>query len=117
LALGYRADRLEQEGWQILGRPRPGESLTARLARAETFLRRARRFNADPSPLIRESLLLVYTGHRTRARATASRVVKAEPDNLDGWRLMYLSAPNRASAAHARRMAKSLDPSAAVPLR
>jgi hypothetical protein len=117
LALGYRADRLEHEGWQAFGRNGPGESLTAKLGRAESLLRRARRFNADPSPLISESLLLVYTGHRARARATAKQVVAEEPGNVEGWRLMYLLAPDRASAAHARQMVMSLDPWAAVGLR
>jgi hypothetical protein len=117
LALGYRADRLEGQGWEAFTRTTPRESLDTKLARAGRLLHRARRFNADPSPLLREGFMFVYTGRDVRARAAARRVVAQEPDNLDGWRLLYMAASGPASAAQARRMVKALDPWAAATLR
>jgi hypothetical protein len=118
LVLGYRADRLQSHARDAFYRVGHGQSLTAKqLGHAESSLESARLLNADPGPLINESLLLIAMGDRARARAAATRLIRQEPDNLDGWRLMYALAATPASADHARRMVQALDPWAALRLR
>jgi hypothetical protein len=122
LVLGFRAIELEADGQSIFERAQRGPIPVAEVRRGQDLLQRAGRFNADQSPLLYESFLLFDTGRYAEAAETAERLVADEPDNVDGWIVLYLAArgPEGASgerdperAAQALRMVRALNPLAA----
>jgi hypothetical protein len=126
LVLSFRALELEADGRTIFERAQRGPIPAAEVRRGQSFLHRAGRFNADKSPLVYESFLLFDTGRYEEAAATAERLVADEPDNIDGWIVLYLAArgPEGASrerdperAAEVLRMVRALNPLAATTLR
>ncbi len=83
------------------------------LRRGPRPLHRARRFNADLDPRLREGFLLLLSRRSADALASAQDSVRREPENFDAWYLLYLAAQaagDRERAARARRMILELNP-------
>ena len=55
----------------------------------------ALRFSADGGALLIEGLLLFRSGRRAGAAALAERLIALEPDNFDGWYLLYAASRGR----------------------
>ena len=108
LAVMERDLRLQERGAEAL---RPG-STPARLARAETDLRRARLLNPDTAPDVNLALAQRARGEPARALAAIERVVRREPDNLMAWATLALLARGHDEAAVERAAAarRRLDP-------
>jgi hypothetical protein len=124
LVLGVRAFELESDGREVLRQAQSGPITPDEVSRGQDLLRRARRFSADKGPLVNESLLLATAGRSGEAASIAERVLSDEPDNLEGWIVLYLAsrdmreAPGeRERAARALRMVRALNPWAADALR
>jgi hypothetical protein len=92
LGLSLRATRLEAEGREVVDRAQRGEISPAEVAHGLDVLKRARRLNADNEPRIAEVALLTEAGRTSEAIAVAERIVADEPENLDGWIVLYLGA-------------------------
>lgn len=109
LALALRATRLEAEGADVVDRAQRGEITRGELDRGLDDLRRAREFNADAEPLLAEAALMADAGRHEEAIGLAERVVAAEPENLEGWVVVYLGALATDDAQRAARAARSID--------
>jgi hypothetical protein len=119
LVAGYRSLVLEARGEAILEESKRAELPPGELERGRDYFERARRLNADNTPLLDESLLLAYEGHHDEAVALAEQVVAEEPENLDGWISVYLTslgAKHPRRAAVALREIRRLNPRAAAAL-
>jgi hypothetical protein len=114
--ISFRAVELESDAKEVLSRARNGSIGVGQVRHAQALLSRARWLNADMSPLVNESVLLLEVGRRTDAAAIAERVVAEEPSNLDGWGLLYLVSGNQRSAGQALRRVRALNPLAADAL-
>jgi hypothetical protein len=122
LVLGIRSVGLEEDGRAVLARAQGGKASPDEVRRGLSSLRRARRFSADKSPLLDEAFLLSAVGRSREGIDVAERLVAEEPDNIDGWIVVYLGSrelndPER--AAQAMRRVRALNPlaAAALPLR
>jgi hypothetical protein len=111
LALGLRAARLEAEGAKLAGRS-PATVSPERLARARDAYRRAREFNADSGPELREAGLANFSGRPRDALELLRDVVRREPDNFDAWLVMasVATGTDPELAARARTRARELNP-------
>jgi hypothetical protein len=111
LALGLRAARLESEAADLAG-PSPAAAPRDRLERALDAYRRARSFNADTAPEVREAGLLNFHRRRREALELLRDVVQREPENWDAWTLIsgVAAEVDPALAERARRRASELNP-------
>jgi hypothetical protein len=75
-------------------------------------LHEAQRFNADDVPLYTEAALLVVKRRYEEALPVAERLVRQEPENFDGWNIVYGATRHTdfARARLARRRALQLNP-------
>jgi hypothetical protein len=120
LVLSLLASRLEDEGREVVERAQQGPVSKADVTAGLAALRRARRFNMDSDARIAEAALLAGAGRGKEAIAVGERVVADEPDNLDAWVLVYLSAAlasDQPRAARALRRLDALNPQLADRLR
>lgn len=124
LVLGIRAVELESEGRVVLRQAQSGPITPGEVSRGRELLRRARRFSADKGPMVNESLLLATAGRGEEAAALAERVLADEPENLEGWIVLYLALRDstqtphgQVRAARALRMVRALNPWAERALR
>jgi Flp pilus assembly protein TadD len=107
LALGFRASRLEARGIDLATRPKP---LVAPSLRA---LIDAEANNADSRPFLLQGELFIFAGQPRRAIAPLEEVVRREPQNFEGWRLLAnaaASSGDKGLAARAAARATALSP-------
>jgi predicted Zn-dependent protease len=107
LALGFRASRLEARGIDLATRPKP---LVAPSLRA---LIDAEANNADSRPILLQGELFIFAGQPRRAIAPLEEVVRREPENFEGWRLLANAAAasgDKGLAARASARATALSP-------
>ncbi|HEY6775790.1 MAG TPA: hypothetical protein VI122_04705 [Thermoleophilaceae bacterium] len=124
IVLSLRSVELESDGRAVLAKAQRGPITASELSRGRSLLQRAGRFSADQGPRIVEGVLLDSAHRPEEAAATAERVVEDEPDNVDGWIVLYLALSHRerrprdtGRAAEALRMVRSLNPLAEEVLR
>jgi tetratricopeptide (TPR) repeat protein len=120
LALGLRAIHLEAEGRQVLENAQRGEITRSELQEGLDLLRRAQRANPDKDPRLAESVLLIEAERENAAITLAERVMADEPENLEGWLVLYLAAirtGDRPRAARVLRRIEHLNPQVADGLR
>jgi hypothetical protein len=119
LGLGFRSAVLESRGAGAVDRATFGGLSAGEVARARDSLRRARRFSADAGPLVVAGRLLVFAERPAQAAVIGERVVAMEPENFDGWALLYTASRGRdpGRAAEAFRALRELNPSAAEAFR
>jgi hypothetical protein len=124
LVLSFRSFELESDGQELIGRSQRGSITSDELNRVRTRLQSARRFSVDQDPAIIEGVLLDSTGRPDQAAAVAEDVVEDEPDNVDGWIVLYLALSDLKGAARdprreaeALRMVRRLNPLAADAVR
>jgi hypothetical protein len=119
LALGLRSAVLESRGAAAVDRATFARLPAGEVGRAVSWLRDARRFSADASPLITEGRLLFFAGRTAQAAEIGERVVAAEPENFDGWALLFVATRGRdpERAAEAFRAIRELNPPAAGAFR
>jgi tetratricopeptide (TPR) repeat protein len=120
LALGVRALDLESEARTAAYADGKASLSPVERERARSALRDARLLSPDHEPLLNEGLLLFAAGRRKQAIAIAERVVREEPDYLEGWTslyYMYSLTGDRKRAARVVRKVPSVNPLAADTLR
>jgi hypothetical protein len=119
LALGYRSAVLESRGAEAVDRATFGGLPAGEVERAQGWLRSARRFSADAGPLVIEGRLLFFAERTAQAADVGERVVAMEPENFDGWALLYTASRGRdpERAAEAFRALRELNPPAAEAFR
>ena len=113
LAASLRATNLVEDGNAVLAKAQRGSIPPEELREGRDLLHRARRFNADLDPRLREGFLLLLSRRSADALASAQDSVRREPENFDTWYLLYLAAQgagDREEAARARRMILELNP-------
>lgn len=110
LAAGVRAVRLEEDAAPVIQQARAGSASPAAVAQARDSLRKAMRFNADQGPMLREGELLGADGHAGEAVHAGERVVADEPDNLQGWFLIWASTQNHGQKRRALGQLRRLNP-------
>jgi tetratricopeptide (TPR) repeat protein len=113
LVLGVRSLDLQSEGRAVLARAQSGTVSPDDVRGAQSQFRRARRLNADKTPLLDEAFLLSATGRRREGIAIADRLVEEEPDNLEAWIVVYLGSRQLGDserAAEALRRVRALNP-------
>jgi hypothetical protein len=113
LVLGVRSLDLQSDGRAVLTRAQSGTVPADEVRRAQSQFERARRLNADKTPLLDEAFLLSATGRRPEGIAVAQRLVEEEPDNVDGWIVVYLGSlelGHSQRAAEALRRVRALNP-------
>ncbi|MBA3261569.1 MAG: hypothetical protein H0T69_03665 [Thermoleophilaceae bacterium] len=111
LGLGVRALALESNARGVLDRARAGPVPPAEVNAALGDLAKAGRLSPDQGPVIRQGELLAAAGRDDEARAAATRVNDAEPDNLQGWFLTWVvSDPDKRAKAQAKRRLLELNP-------
>jgi hypothetical protein len=83
----------------------PSPALTARIL---NLLDTAGTLNPDRDIALARAQALTRAGHTSAALATAERVVRAEPQNVDAWVVLGFAArrinPNLARLAHEREL-------------
>jgi hypothetical protein len=120
LALGLRAIHLEAEGRQVLENAQRGQVTPSELREGLDLLRRAQRVNPDKDPRLAEVVLLIEAGRENAAIDLAERVMADEPENLEGWLVLYFAAIRTGDASRAVRALgriEDLDPQVADGLR
>ncbi len=120
LGLSLRATRLEAEGMDVVDAAERGELSRAQLDDGMDALRRSRRFNEDNESRLAEAALLARAGRPKDAITVARRVVADEPQNIEGWILLYLGAivtDDRGLATEAVNELDALNPQLAERLR
>jgi hypothetical protein len=110
LAVSLHLANLQAGGEQTLERMQHGAVTNAAVVRANEDLQDAARHTSDPTPDIDRGFLLQGTGHGGEAFALGLRAVRAEPDNVQGWALVYVSAPTAAAAERPRAAIRRLNP-------
>lgn len=120
LVLGVRALDLELEARTASSDDGSAQLSPVEMEHARRSLRNARLLSVDKEPLLNEGLLLFAAGRRERALAVAERVVREEPDYLEGWTAlyyMYSVSGERKRAARVARTVRALNPLAGNALR
>jgi cytochrome c-type biogenesis protein CcmH/NrfG len=120
LGLSLRATRLEADGQELVQAGQRQPLGPAEVSEGLDILRRAQRFNEDSAPRLAEAALLAGAGRHDEAIAAAERVVEDEPDNLEGWVVLYLggaATENRSLATRALRAISRLNPQLAERIR
>jgi tetratricopeptide (TPR) repeat protein len=113
LVIGYRAVELEADATTVAPGARAAGVSPEEARRALDALDRARLLSADTRPLLNQGLLLFATGRREHGIAVAKRVVREEPENIDGWLslyYLYLTEGDSNAAAEAAREVRALNP-------
>jgi hypothetical protein len=95
-----------------------GRSDPALVRQAHRDLRAARRLRPDGEVRALDALLLAATGRLRAGEAVARRLVHDEPENFDGWSVIYLAnlSSNREQAHNAKVKALELNPLGAETL-
>lgn len=120
LVLGVRALDLQADARSVFSRVQSGTVAADEVRHAQSLFRRARRWNADKTVRLDEASLLAVTGRRHEGISLAERLVEEEPDNLDGWIVVYLGSRRLGDsqrAAQALRRVRALNPLAGEVLR
>jgi cytochrome c-type biogenesis protein CcmH/NrfG len=120
LGLSLRATRLEAEGRELVKAGQRQPLAPSEVSDGLNRLRRSRRFNEDNSPRLAEAALLAGAGRHEDAIAVAERVVDDEPDNLEGWVVLYLGGAvtkDKPLATRAMRAINRLNPQLAERIR
>jgi hypothetical protein len=110
LLVSLHYSNLQSSGENTLERMQRGPVTNAAVVRAIGDFKDAARHTSDPTPDIDLGFLLQGTGHSGEAFGLGLRAVKAEPDNVQGWALVYVSAPNAAAAQRPRAEVRRLNP-------
>jgi tetratricopeptide (TPR) repeat protein len=113
LAVSLRATNLVEDGNDVVVEAQRGAIPPGELRRGRDLFHRARRFNADLDPWLREGFLLLLSRRNSDALADARNSVRREPENFNAWYLLYLAAQgagDRDEAARARRAIVALNP-------
>lgn len=117
LALGLRSTLYENRGMDeftaglTLTRPTPAQA--RELSRSVRDLDRAAWLNPDHLPRAYYAQALVVLGQDARARAIIGDVTRAEPDNLQIWRVgraMGIALSDRGLERQATRRVRELNP-------
>ena len=109
-AFGYRSADLQEQGEEVLRRAQAGEVSFEEQRRAQDLLRRADRYNPDLAPLLAEGFLLQASGRLEEAYAIGLRSVAKEPENVQAWTLLALTARGRGDPRTPRRRVRELNP-------
>jgi len=113
MALGLRATNALQAGEHVrdVAAARGGVS-DAEFERARDDLARAREHAPDADALLVEAELLTRTGRDSDAVPILERLVREEPENIDGWFLLAAATEENDSArsAEAARRGRALSP-------
>jgi tetratricopeptide (TPR) repeat protein len=118
LALGVRADALENSSQAVINRARSGPIPPAQAKQALDDLARAGRLSPDQTPVIHQGELLAAIGRTDEANAVAKRATDAEPENLQAWFLTWVLAdPGTPAKARAKARLLYLNPWFAYALR
>jgi tetratricopeptide (TPR) repeat protein len=120
LALGVRALDLESQARTAAYADGNASLTPVERKRARRALQDARVLSVDHEPLLNEGLLLFAAGRRKQGIAIAERVVREEPDYLDGWTSLYYLysvTGDKKRAARVARTVRLLNPHAADTLR
>ncbi len=114
LAGNLRSVEREADALTEMGQALKDGGLPSDVNRASGTFRDARRFGPDAQLKLREAGILVFARPERSARLLGE-VLRAEPDNVDAWVLMYSmsKSPRDPVAVRARRRAIALDPEAA----
>ena len=117
MAVALRDARQQRHARQILREEIPalargGTPNQARVAEAGRALENARLLNPDRTPEVERANQLFLAGRERAAVAQLTRVVEAEPDNIEAWARLAIAARSAdpAAAAIARRKVDELDP-------
>lgn len=119
LVLGYRSAGLEADAVTLIERVQDGNAGPREVDRAKDFLRRARTLSADTTPLVKESDLLLSARRDREALGVAERAAAEEPENIDAWFRVFLTAKaleDSRRAREARRRVRALNPFAGQAL-
>jgi hypothetical protein len=112
LALGYRAAHDEARGIALVI-PHPPPAV---IAASQQALKEAEQNNADTRPLMLQGELFIFARQPRRAIAPLLEVVRREPENFEGWRLLANAAASSHMPALARKaQAETLRLSPPVP--
>ena len=110
LAVGLRAVGLQEKADDAVAQAGRGGLSPAVVEDVRDDLRRAGRLNPDQQPLLTEGFLLANAGRRSEAYAVAQQVTAKEPDDFNGWRLMYATHPLDEGIVEAARRVRELNP-------
>jgi predicted Zn-dependent protease len=115
LGLGWRAASDETTGISYVLHHR---ATPAAVAASRRKLKDAERNNADTRPLLLQGELYIFARQPRRAIVPLREVVRREPENFEGWRLLANAAAAGHLPALARRaQAQTLRLSPPVPTR
>lgn len=114
LAGNLRSVDRESDALTAMGQALGDGGLPSDVASASGIFREARRFGPDAQLKLREAGVLVFARPQRSARLLGE-ALRAEPENVDAWVLMYSMSKSRRDpvAVRARRRAIALDPEAA----
>jgi hypothetical protein len=110
LVFSIRANHLEARGAAAIEWARHGQVAPQDLSRALDQLRRSDRYNPDLTPLLDQAWLLYNSHRRQEALVLSLKAAAKEPENVQTWTLVYLTAPDRGVAARAAAKVKQLNP-------
>jgi tetratricopeptide (TPR) repeat protein len=112
LAVGLYAVELQADGDAVIAKARSGNASPAEVEQARDSFERAGDLTAGTRSRVQEAVLLVLTGRTREAAAVAEEALRDEPDNLEGWGVLYEATRERdpARAAEALRRAQELNP-------
>ena len=89
----------------------------SQVEQARSELRRADRYNPDLTPLLDQAYLHAWAGQRETAFALALKAATKEPENVQTWTVVYLTAPNTQIEQSAQSKVRALNPWLADSLR
>jgi hypothetical protein len=110
LAFSLRVVDLQASGEATVKRAQRGPIGAAELARGLDELRRADRHNPDLTPLLDQGWLLSAAGRRQDALVIGLKAASMEPENVQPWILVYVTAPNPHAAIPAAAKIRKLNP-------
>jgi predicted Zn-dependent protease len=113
MALGLRSTNALQAGERIRdAAAAEGGVADMELERAQRELARARQHAPDADALLVEAELLVRAGRDREAVPLLERLVREEPENIDGWFLLNAATKNTdpERSAEAARRGRALSP-------
>jgi hypothetical protein len=110
LVFSLRVVDLQASGEATLKRAEHGRISAAELAGGLDDLRRADRHNPDLTPLLDQGWLLYAAGRRQDALVIGLKAASKEPENVQPWILVYLTAPNPHAAIPAAAKVRQLNP-------
>jgi hypothetical protein len=110
LAFSIHLVDLEETGDSAVKLAQAGKASQAQIQAGFDALQDARRHNPDQTPLLQEGYLWAADHKPQKAFASGLMVVKKEPDNVQGWALVWLGAPDKAVGENAARGVRRLNP-------